>query len=87
MATAFTELLRKLFKIFKSFFMKKLLFIIGCMSIVVTISSCSTESMQDIKKINSENQNQFSEIPADSLAPRTTDIQEIGKDDKDKVRE
>lgn len=57
------------------------------MSIVVTISSCSTESMQDIKKINSENQNQFSEIPADSLAPRTTDIQEIGKDDKDKVRE
>lgn len=67
--------------------MKKLLFILGCMSIVITISSCSAEGIQDVKKINSQNQNQFSSTPTDSLTPIPTNTLEIGKDDKDKVRD
>ena len=78
MATAFTGLQRKLFKIFKSFLMKKLSFIIGCMSIAVTISSCTTDNIEDTTKEKSNKLNKISVSTTTEILP--------GVDDKDKTK-
>ncbi|RUT68370.1 hypothetical protein D0817_21850 [Flavobacterium cupreum] len=59
----------------------------GCMAIFVIISSCSVDSMEDVKKINAENQNQFSRTAIDSLSTGTINTLDYGDNDKDKVKD
>ena len=58
--------------------MKKLLFMIGCMSIAVTISFCTSDNIEDTAKEKSNNLNKISVSTTTEILP--------GVDDKDKTK-
>lgn len=66
--------------------MKKLLFMIGATALVITISSCSTDSIAKDENLKSINQTQLFATPIDSLAPSPNSILDNGDKDKDKVK-
>ncbi|RTZ01310.1 hypothetical protein EKL98_15165 [Flavobacterium bomense] len=65
--------------------MKKLLFTIGCITAVILISSCTTDSVDDIKNENAINSNQIPISETTDVYPVETDILP-GEDDKDKTQ-
>jgi hypothetical protein len=71
---------------FKHFLMKKLLIVMGCITAIILMSSCTTDSVEDIEKENSNNSNQISVSATGDTIPGVTIETLDGVDDKDKVR-
>ncbi len=67
------------------FFMKKLLLTMGCITAVILMSSCTADSVEDIKNENSTNSNQIPISETTDISPVETDILP-GEDDKDKAK-
>lgn len=55
----------------------------GCFTAIILMSSCTTDSIEEIKKENSKNNNEISVSATTDIPPAETDATP-GVDDKDK---
>jgi hypothetical protein len=67
--------------------MKKLIIALGCVSAVLLISSCTTDSVEEIDNTNSKNnpKNSLNSTTAPLDVPSSI-LMDIGNDDKDKQK-
>jgi hypothetical protein len=61
--------------------MKKLLIAMGCISGIILMSSCTTDSLESVEKENSNNYNKISVSATDEVTPPPPLI-----DDRDKTK-
>ena len=66
--------------------MKKLIIAVGYIAAMIVISSCSVDSVQDVKKENSTYINQFTPSVIFDTIPGSTIETLDGVDDKDKTK-
>lgn len=74
---------------FKDFFMKKLIIVMSCVTAAVLMSSCTTDSIDDIKKENAINSQEVSTIDASPETPTNPPAETdttTGVDDRDKSK-
>jgi hypothetical protein len=62
--------------------MKKLLIAIGCISAIILMSSCTTDSLESVEKENSNNYNKISVSATDEVTPPPPPL----VDDRDKTK-
>ncbi|AOW10807.1 hypothetical protein [Flavobacterium gilvum] len=63
--------------------MKKILFAIGSIVAMIIVSSCSADSLDDVKNENAINKSQ---ITSDTLRVAPAQLMDDGVDDKDKAK-
>jgi hypothetical protein len=71
------------------FFMKKLIIVMSCFTAVILMSSCTTDSIDDIKKENSINSQEVPTTNASTGTPTNPPVETdttTGVDDRDKSK-